>query len=98
MTSIKERVKKAILEALVFTNESSELWADSVAEVILVILDEATEPEAVEWEYGLRKPLDAVPRLTGSESLIQGYQDIHGGEIYRRIAPGPWLSVEGEKK
>ena len=49
MTGIKERVKKAILEALVFTNESSELWADSLAEVILVILDEATEPEAVEW-------------------------------------------------
>lgn len=47
----------------------------------------------VEYEYGLRKPLDVMPRMTGTESLMIGYQKIHGGSIYKRTAPGHWEEV-----
>jgi hypothetical protein len=52
----------------------------------------------VKWEYGLRKPLDAVPRMTGSESLMIRMQKIHGGEIFKRTAPGEWVPVKGTEQ
>ena len=41
----EERVKKIILESLVFTNENSDPWAQLLTENILAALEGAPEPE-----------------------------------------------------
>ena len=96
----EERVKKIILESLVFTNENSEPWAQLLTENILAALDGAPEPE---WEWAVRAPGDDEPFsdvYQTREHLAEQETGIAWGEeqLIRRRKAGPWLPVEGESK
>ena len=78
-------------------NQGCIVCAGTRAVNVLYPLLSVSPPAKVEWEYGLGEPFDAVPRMTGSESLVVRMQKIHGGEIFKRTAPGQWVPVKGTK-
>ena len=91
----EERVKKIILESLVFINENSDPWAQLLTENILAALDGAPEPE---WEYGCRssahwETVNLDPGLDDPED--HGY-DCPSPAIVRRRKAGPWEQIKGE--